>query len=111
MFRACCTAQYWVGRAVICGDVQAPGTVLKERERVQALAEHRVEMERVDGDDALGLGREELTPGRAGAARDGVDARRVEDLPHRGCGDRVPEAGQLTLDPLVAPPSVFPSQA
>jgi hypothetical protein len=67
-------------------------------------------MQEVDGDDALGLVREELPPGRAGAAWGRVDARRVEDLPYRGCGDGVSESGQLALDPPVPPLCVLSSE-
>lgn len=50
------------------GGVQASGVVFEEGQCVQACAEHGVEVEEVGRDDALGLGGEELSPGRAGAA-------------------------------------------
>src|SRR5688500_3235230 len=57
------------------GDVQAAGAVFEEYQRVQTPAERGVEVEEVRRDDALGLGGEELPPGRAGAAWYRVDAR------------------------------------
>ena len=55
------------------------------------------------GDDRVRLRGEELPPGRPGPPQCRVDAGGVEDLPHRGRGDRVPEPGQLALDPPMAP--------
>jgi hypothetical protein len=49
------------------------------------------------------LGGEELPPGRPGPPRRGIDVGGVQDLPHRGRGDRVPQPGQLPLDPPMAP--------
>lgn len=50
------------------GDVRAPGAVFKERQCVQTSTEHGVDVEEIRRDDALGLGGEELAPGRAAAA-------------------------------------------
>lgn len=83
------------------GDVQAPVPVFEERQRVQPGSDGSVEMEEVDGDDVLSLVGEKLPPGRAGTARGRADARSVQDLSDRGRGDRVPESGQLALDPPV----------
>lgn len=85
------------------GDVQAPGAVFEERERVQTPAECGIDVEEVHREDALGLSGEEVGPGGAGAAGGWVDARGVEDLPYRGCGDGVAESGELALDTLVPP--------
>jgi hypothetical protein len=46
--------------------------------------------------------------GPPGPSRCGIDARSVQDLPHRGRGDDVPEPRQLALDPPVAPGRVLP---
>ncbi|WP_432164606.1 hypothetical protein [Streptomyces sp. bgisy031] len=59
----------------------------------------------------VGLGGQELVPGRAGALRGGVDASCVEDLPDCGRGDRVAEAGEFVLYPAVAPAAVLLGQA
>jgi hypothetical protein len=55
------------------GDVQASGGVFEEGEGVEAVAECGVEVEEVDRDDAVGLGGEELLPGRTTAAWSRVD--------------------------------------
>ena len=50
------------------GDVQAPGVVFEECLCLEPCAEHGVDVEEAGRDDALGLGGEELPPGRATAA-------------------------------------------
>ncbi|WP_245886776.1 hypothetical protein [Umezawaea tangerina] len=65
------------------GDVQASGAVFEEGQCVEACAEHGVEVQEVRGDDALALGGQELSPGRATAAWCWIDARVVQDLPDR----------------------------
>jgi hypothetical protein len=90
------------------GDVQPSGVVLEERERVEAVAERGVEVEEVDGDDAVRLVGQELSPGWTGTAWRWVDVGRVEDLPHGGGGDPMPEPG-LALDPSKSPTGDSPS--
>jgi hypothetical protein len=92
------------------GDVELASAMLEECQRVQSPAGDRVHVEEVCGDDPLGLGGEELTPTRAGAARGWVDACRVQDLPDRGGRDPVPKPGKFALDPAVAPPWVLLGQ-
>ncbi|MFI9811355.1 hypothetical protein [Saccharothrix variisporea] len=92
------------------GDVQASGVVFEERQRVEACAEHGVEMEEVRCDDALGLGGEELPPGRAATAGCRVDARVVQDLPDGRVGDVVAESGQFALDAPMTPSWVLPGE-
>jgi hypothetical protein len=92
------------------GDVQAPGTVLEERQRVQPPTQRGVDVEEICRDDALGLDGEELTSSRAGTTRRRVDARGVQYLPDRGGGDLVPESGQLPLDPPVSPLRILLAQ-
>jgi hypothetical protein len=89
------------------GDVQAPGVVFEEHQCVETFAECGVDVEEVRRDDALGLGGEELPPGRPGTARGRVDARVMQDLPDRRAGDPVAEPGQFALDPPVTPPWVL----
>ncbi|WP_246107765.1 hypothetical protein [Saccharothrix saharensis] len=84
--------------------------MLEERQRVEAFAEHSVEVEEVGRDDALGLGGEQFSPGRAGAAWRRVDAGVVQDLPDRRMGDPVAESSQFALDSAVAPPWVLPGE-
>jgi hypothetical protein len=59
----------------------------------------RPTLQEVHGQDGLGLGGEELAPGRSRSARRRVQARVVEDLPHRGSGDLMAEPNQFTLHP------------
>lgn len=94
------------------GEVDAAGAMFDEDQGVQALeGEGAVQVQEVGGEDAVGLGGEELAPGLAGALRCGVDAGGVQDLPDRGWRDRVAEAGEFALDPAVAPGAVVPGQA
>jgi hypothetical protein len=85
------------------GHVQPAGAVLDEHQHVQPLEQHRLDEKEVTGDDGMCPGGEELPPGRPGPPRRGIDAGRVQDLPHRGRGDRVSQPGQLPLDPPMAP--------
>ena len=52
-------------------DVYAAGGVLDDEERVEPVQGDRVEVEQVAGQDRLGLGVEELRPGRPGPSRSG----------------------------------------
>jgi hypothetical protein len=47
--------------------------VLDEDLGVQGLERHGVEVQEIGGDDAVGLGGEELAPGRTGSLRGRVD--------------------------------------
>ncbi|WP_443216895.1 hypothetical protein [Saccharothrix sp. ALI-22-I] len=89
------------------GDVRAPGVVFEERQRVEPLAEHGVEVEEVRRDDALGLDGEELPPRRTGAAWCRVDARSAQNLPDRRGSDAVAEPGWFALDSSVTPTRVL----
>jgi len=60
-------------------------------------------MDEIDREDAEGLGREELLPGRAHAAGRRIDPRGMQDLPHRGSSDRVAELDELALHAPVPP--------
>ncbi len=81
-----------------------------EGRRTEPPAERGVEGEEVHRDAACGPGGEDLAPGRTGATRRGVDARRVEHLPHRrGCDP--PEPRPLPLDPPVAPSRILAGQS
>jgi hypothetical protein len=53
--------------------------------------------------DAAGLRGEELLPGRAAAAGCGADPGGMQDLAHRGGGDRVAELDEFALHPPVPP--------
>jgi hypothetical protein len=77
--------------------------VLDEHQHVQPLQQHRSTTQKVARDDRAGLGCQELPPGWPSPAGRKLDARGMQDLPHRGRGDRMPEPRQLTLDSPVAP--------
>ena len=65
------------------GDVHAAGGVLDHDQHIEAAQEDGVDVGEVDGEDGLGLGGEELSPGGSGAWWGGVDAGGLKDLPHR----------------------------
>jgi hypothetical protein len=88
-------------------QVQPAGAVLDEHQHVQPLEQYSLDDQEVAGDDGVRLGGEELPPRRPGPPGRGIDAGRVQDLPHRGRGDRVPEPSQFTLDPPMAPGRVL----
>jgi hypothetical protein len=58
-------------------------------------------------DDAAGLRGRELLPGRAGAAWCGPGPGGMQDLPHRGCCDRVAGPGGFALHPPVPPRGII----
>jgi hypothetical protein len=84
-------------------QVGPAGAVLDDDQRVDAAEQHGVHVDEVGGEDAAGLRGQELPPGRARAAGRGIDPGVVQDLPHRGGGDRVAEPDQLALHPPVPP--------
>src|SRR5690349_4949087 len=60
-------------------------------------------MHEVGRDDGAGLRGQELLPGRAGAAWCRVDPGIMQDLPYRGCCDRMAELDEFALHPPVPP--------
>jgi hypothetical protein len=75
----------WPGRVGRhSGQMDTAVDVLNEEHRVQPGTEHRLHVEEVGGDDASGLGGEELLPGRPRTARCGTKARPNQDHPHSG---------------------------
>jgi hypothetical protein len=88
-------------------QVGPAGAVLDDDQRVDAAEQHGVHVDEVGGEDAAGLRGQELPPGRARAAGRGIDPGVVQDLPHRGGGDRVAEPDQLALHPPVPPCGVL----
>ena len=85
--------------------------MLDEHQDVQALQQHGVHVEEVDGEDPGGLGVQELPPARARASRCRIDARGMQDLPHGGRRDCDAELGELAVDPAVSPRRILPRQA
>jgi hypothetical protein len=78
--------------------MHAAGSVLHEEQHIQPLAQQRVDAEKVGGDNALCLGSQELSPGRAIAARCGVDAGSLEDRPDGAGRNRITESGEFAVD-------------
>ncbi|HEY0816913.1 MAG TPA: hypothetical protein VGE11_26865, partial [Pseudonocardia sp.] len=60
--------------------------------------EDGVDVGEVDGEDGVGLGGEELSPGRPGPSWRGIESGVFYDLPDGGGVDGVAEADQLALD-------------
>ena len=81
--------------------------MLDDDQGVEAPQEHGVHVNKVDRDNAAGLRGQELFPGRAHAARCGIDPGDTQDLPHRGAGDPVAEPDEFTLHAPVAPRRVL----
>jgi len=90
------------------GDAYAAAAVLDHHEDIEAAEEDGVEVGEVDREDCVGLRCEELSPGRSGPLRSGIDPGGLKDLPHRRRGDLVAETDQLALDTSVAPGGVLP---
>lgn len=83
------------------GDVDATGAVLDEERDEQAPQEDRVDVEDVDGEDARGLGLEELRPGSVGALRCWIDPCLLQDLPNGGGGVLPSQVEQFDMDPAI----------
>src|SRR5215469_9730361 len=98
----------WVQRDA--EDADAPRRVPDYDEDVGLGAVEQVNAEEVAGQDRLGLGAQELGPGRPGPPRRGVDAVGPEDLPYGRRRDLDSQAGQLAVDPAVSPAGVLPGQ-
>src|ERR1039458_6055795 len=84
-----------------------PGVHLDEHEHVEAAQQHGVDAEEVTGHDALGLGTEELRPGRTRAPGCRVEPVALEDRPHRRGADGDAHGHELPVDPSVAPRRVL----
>src|SRR5256885_17020357 len=91
-------------------DADAPDGVLYHGQDMGLGAVEQVDREEVARQDRLGLGAQELRPGRPGPSPGGADAVGLEDLPYRRCCDLDSQAGQLTVNPPVAPLGVLPGQ-
>jgi hypothetical protein len=89
-------------------DADAPGCVLDHGQDVGLDAVVQVDAEEVAGQDRLGLGAQELCPGRPGPPRRGANAVGLKDLPYGRCCDGDSQAGQLTVDPAVSPFGLLP---
>ncbi len=74
-----------------------------DKERLEPGQCDGVEAEQVAGQDRVGLGTQELRPGRPGPPWCGVDRGGVENLPHGGRADLVAEVGELAAYASVSP--------
>ena len=88
-----------------------PAAELDEREDVERAEPGGLDAEEVAGDDAIGLGPEELGPGRARAPWGGTESGRPEQGADRRRSDAEAELAKLTLDPDAAPAGVLPGEA
>jgi hypothetical protein len=73
-------------------EVDTARGVLYDEQDVQPVKQQGVDAKEVGGEDAVGLGGQELSPGGAAAARGRVDAGSLEDQPH-GAGCRLVAEG------------------
>ena len=89
-------------------DADPPGRVLDPGQDAGLGAAGQAGAEEVAGQDRLGLGAQELCPGRPGPPRRGADAVGLEDLPYGRRRNLDSQAGQLTVDPAVSPCGVLP---
>jgi hypothetical protein len=87
--------------------VHATATVLDHHEYVQAAEQDGVEVGEVDRKDRMGLRGEELSPGRAGPSRGGIEAGGRQDSPDGGGGHPVTESNELALDAPIAPGEIL----
>jgi hypothetical protein len=91
------------------GDAEQPhpaGGQLDDEQNVQAAQQHGLDVGEVAGQDALGLGGQELRPALPGSLWGRVDAGPAQDQPDRGGCDPVAEPDQLAVDPPVTPAGV-----
>ncbi len=79
------------------------GAMRNGDQRVDPGAKQGVHVHEIHGKDILGLGNEELAPGRTRPARCGIDTGVVENLPHGRGSDVMLEPDQLTLHASVSP--------
>jgi hypothetical protein len=75
--------------------------LLDDDQGIEPPEQHGVHMDEVGRENALGLGGQELLPGRARAARRGIDPGGMQDLPDRRGSDRVAEPDEFAVHPPV----------
>jgi hypothetical protein len=98
----CCPGAVGVGGDA--GRVNAAGAVLDDDQGVEAPQQHGIHVDEIGREDAAGLRGQELLPGRARAARCGVDSGVMEYLPHGGGGNMVAEFDEFALHAPVPVP-------
>ncbi len=62
--------------------MDAAGAVLDDDQDIEATEQHGVHVNEVDREDAVGLGGQELPPGRTRPPRCGTEPGIMQDLPH-----------------------------
>lgn len=82
-------------------DVHAPGRHLHDEQHVQAREEDRVHVEKVAGQQTVGLGAEECPPGGVQRAGGRPVAPGTQDPPHGCRADMVTEPGEFPVHPAV----------
>src|SRR5664280_2118735 len=92
-------------------QMDPPAPELDEREDIERPEPGGLDAEEVAGDDAIGLGPEELGPGRAGPSWGGTKPGGPEQGPDRRCTHSQAELPELAVDPDAAPPGVLPGEA
>ncbi len=85
------------------GEMDAAGAVLDDDQDIEATEQHGVHVNEVDREDAVGLGGQELPPGRTRPPRCGTEPGIMQDLPHRRAGDGVAELDEFAVDTPVPP--------
>jgi len=65
------------------GEVHAAAAVFDDEEDVEAAQEDGVDVGEVDGEDGVGLGGQELSPGRPSSSGRGIESCFLQDLPDR----------------------------
>jgi hypothetical protein len=91
-------------------DADAPGGVLDHGQDVSLRAGQQVRGEEIARQDRLGLGPQELRPGRVCSSRRAVDPGILQDFPHGRRRYLRSQAGELTVDPAVSPAGVLAGQ-
>ncbi len=102
--------QAWVG----CGgaeDAYPPAAVVDGGESVLALTGQRDGLDEVHRQDRLSLRAQEVGPGNGCPAQGRIDAGGLEDLPHRGRGDRDAQQREFTVNASISPRRVLGCQA
>ena len=100
-----------VGVSRDAGHVHPPGAQLDEVQDVDSPQPKGLHGEEVTGQDAVGLGLEELGSGRARTPGSRVEAMSPQDSADGRGPDADAEPAELTLDPHVAPPRILSGQA
>jgi hypothetical protein len=109
--RAAWVVQAPVGAGGDAGQVRAAGAVLDDDQGIHPPQQDRVDVHEVGGQDAAGLGGQELLPGLSCPAGGRVESGVVEDLPDRGGRDAMAEPDHLALDASVSPGGIVGGDA